>query len=154
MRAISIQEPAATLIALGEKGYKVRSWRPDFRGPLAIHVSSRYPRRLQWCASSLEVCRRLQRHGIWVPSVDLRRTLGMVIAIVDFVGAYKCEDVEEHCGIRPGTAEFELDTYEAGRFAWKFMNPRRLRSPEPAVGTKGFFFVPDALASVPMLGVN
>ncbi|MCU1330695.1 MAG: 2-oxoglutarate dehydrogenase [Bryobacterales bacterium] len=154
MRAISISEPAATLIAVGEQRFKVRSWRPEFRGPLAIHVSSRYPRRLQWRSSQIEACRRLQRHGIWVPSVELMRTLGMVIAIVDFVGAYRCEDVDQHCGIRPGSPDYELDTYEAGRFAWKFENPRRLQRPERFPGTKGFFFVPDALLAAPMVGAN
>lgn len=39
MKAITLHEPWATLLALGAKVYETRSWSPDdFRGPIAIHA--------------------------------------------------------------------------------------------------------------------
>jgi hypothetical protein len=139
------------MIALGEQRYKVRSWRPDFRGPLAIHVSRRFPQRLRWRSSQPEFSSPLLRHGI-LASCGLVPTLGKIIGIVDFVAAYRCEEVDQHCGIRRGTTEYSLDGYEPGRFAWKFENPRRLQEPRNWSGTKGFFFVPDALLQAPVIG--
>ena len=39
MKAISVIQPYAELIALGEKTIEARSWRTHYRGPLAIQAS-------------------------------------------------------------------------------------------------------------------
>lgn len=39
MRAITLMQPWASLIALGAKRYETRSWKTHYRGPLAIHSS-------------------------------------------------------------------------------------------------------------------
>ena len=38
MKAITILQPFATLIASGEKHFETRSWKTDYRGPLLIHA--------------------------------------------------------------------------------------------------------------------
>lgn len=39
MKAITVQEPWASLIAIGEKQFETRSWKTNFRGRIAIHAS-------------------------------------------------------------------------------------------------------------------
>lgn len=39
MKAISLTQPWATLVAIGAKKIETRSWRTDYRGPLAIHAA-------------------------------------------------------------------------------------------------------------------
>jgi hypothetical protein len=39
MKTISLLQPWATLVAIGEKTIETRSWRTNYRGPLAIHAS-------------------------------------------------------------------------------------------------------------------
>jgi hypothetical protein len=39
MKAISLLQPWATLVAIGAKHFETRSWSTAFRGPLAIHAS-------------------------------------------------------------------------------------------------------------------
>jgi hypothetical protein len=39
MRALSVKQPWASLIALGEKTIECRSWSTRYRGPLLIHAS-------------------------------------------------------------------------------------------------------------------
>lgn len=41
MRALSVRQPWAALIAWGEKTVEVRSWSTRYRGPLLIHASGR-----------------------------------------------------------------------------------------------------------------
>ena len=43
MKALSVKQPWANLIAAGEKTIETRTWAPDYRGPILI-VSSRSPR--------------------------------------------------------------------------------------------------------------
>ena len=38
VRAISLWQPWATLIANGHKRYETRAWRTAYRGPLLIHA--------------------------------------------------------------------------------------------------------------------
>ena len=39
MKALSLMEPWAALIAAGVKSIETRSWRTAYRGPLYIHAS-------------------------------------------------------------------------------------------------------------------
>jgi hypothetical protein len=43
MKALSLWQPWATLIALKKKQIETRSWRTTYRGPLAIHAAKSYP---------------------------------------------------------------------------------------------------------------
>lgn len=40
MRAITLTQPWATLVAIGAKRIETRSWRTSYRGPLAIHAAA------------------------------------------------------------------------------------------------------------------
>lgn len=47
MKALTLRQPWASLIPLGAKTIETRSWRTNYRGPLAIHAGSGLPRRLR-----------------------------------------------------------------------------------------------------------
>ena len=44
MKALSITQPWATLIAIGAKTIETRSWSTLYRGDLAIHAAKGFPR--------------------------------------------------------------------------------------------------------------
>ncbi len=44
MKAITLWQPWATLVALGVKTIETRSWTTAYRGPLAIHAAARRPK--------------------------------------------------------------------------------------------------------------
>ena len=50
MRALSIKEPWASLIASGEKTIETRTWKTNYRGPLLVCASKRPKRVLSGCA--------------------------------------------------------------------------------------------------------
>ncbi len=39
MKAITLWQPWATLVAIGAKRFETRSWSTHYRGPLAIHAA-------------------------------------------------------------------------------------------------------------------
>lgn len=43
LRAITLHQPWASLIALGDKNIETRGWATRYRGPLAIHAGSAIP---------------------------------------------------------------------------------------------------------------
>lgn len=42
MKALSLRQPWASLVALGVKTVETRSWSTSYRGPLAIHAATRH----------------------------------------------------------------------------------------------------------------
>ena len=44
MKAVTLYQPYASLVAIGAKKFETRSWKTSYRGPLAIHagVSEKY----------------------------------------------------------------------------------------------------------------
>jgi activating signal cointegrator 1 len=42
MKPISIHQLWASLIALSEKHYETRNWKPQHRGPILIHASKSF----------------------------------------------------------------------------------------------------------------
>lgn len=61
MKAITIKQPWATLIALGEKRFETRSWQTKYRGPIAIHAGKTIDK--EYCEYQ-PIKRALQKHGI------------------------------------------------------------------------------------------
>ncbi len=43
MKAITLHQPWATLVAVGAKRIETRSWATSYRGPLAIHAARTTP---------------------------------------------------------------------------------------------------------------
>ncbi len=46
MKAITIWQPWASLIACGAKKFETRSWATNYRGPIAIHVAKKDVRKI------------------------------------------------------------------------------------------------------------
>jgi hypothetical protein len=140
MKALTILQPWASLIAIGAKQIETRSWPTNYRGPLAIHAGKRI---------DLEITRqRLNDAGLVIVQ-DV--PLGFVIAIADLVD---CVEVKhQYCDRISGTTkliilpfkaelstskiikgnELALGDYTPGRYAWILANVRRI-DPVPAKG--------------------
>jgi hypothetical protein len=43
MKAITLHQPWATLVAIEQKKIETRSWPTSYRGPLAIHAAKTMP---------------------------------------------------------------------------------------------------------------
>lgn len=67
MKALSIKQPWANLIAQGEKTIEVRTWKTEYRGELLI-VSSQRPRIEPFgqglCIVKLLNCRQMTEHDL------------------------------------------------------------------------------------------
>ena len=119
MKALSIREPWASLIAEGIKTIELRSWKTTYRGPLLICASRGAPSREGRAAQ--------RRFGIGTCA-------GHAIAIVDLVACTPAarEDAKAACC-----------TVKEGEYAWRLENPRRI-APKPVTGRLGLFDVPNA----------
>lgn len=147
MKAISLWNPWAFLMAVGAKKNETRSWGTGYRGPLAIHAAKK------WNSELLEMCRqepfvstlsmeRPNQGGSFFFDDMLENILhfGCIVAVVDL---YDCQEIRFHN--RPHGNELYFGDYTEGRFMWMTQNVRRIANPIPFKGKQGFFDIPDAL---------
>lgn len=135
MRAISLTEPWATLMALQEKRVETRSWkipRHIIGQEVGIHAARGYP---GWASELTErepFCSSLRARGnVFVPNL----TRGRILCIVKFIGYRRTEDVR---GQLPAK-ELAFGDYSDGRFAWMTEFVRKLDEPVLVTGHQGFW---------------
>ena len=135
MKALTILQPYASLVAEQLKTIETRSWATKYRGPLAIHTGK----------SFYNGGINPSKHGITLPLHSMH--LGYVIAIVDLVDCVKisgkvtiklCGEDQLAFAVLDNGAKIEgnelaFGDYTYGRYAWILANVRRI---EP-VSAKG-----------------
>ena len=127
MKALSIRQPWAQLIAIGAKDIENRTWRTSFTGRIYIHTGQRFdPHALEWLLS----------HGVspWKSLVLHTRKLiptGGIIGEVDITG----------CVTESESLWFE------GPYGLTLANPTLYPRLVPWKGHLGLFDVPDVIAA-------
>lgn len=126
MKAISLWQPWATLMALRVKLDETRHWSTDYRGPIAIHAA----KTLDLAAAPDELCEAAIGR-FW--QKDLPR--GAIVAVGRLADIRRAEAVADHIT----RANRIAGNFAPGRFAWRIEDLRRLERPIPAVGRQGLF---------------
>lgn len=151
MRAITLWEPWASLVAIGAKTYETRSWSTSYRGPLLIHAAARPPRPVDGLGfphtDSMGTMWVLTE--AWPDPVDgsnlhafpVRR--GVVVAVANIADVIPTESVPPDDLERQG----RFGDYTPGRFAWRLEDIRELEEPVPARGRQGLWVPSNDLVS-------
>lgn len=134
MKAITIKQPWATLIALGEKQFETRSWKTKYRGPLAIHAGKSVDK---------EACEEM-----WIKDVLAEYGIkswkqlptGVILATTELKECYEVElnFCDNAVCLKDGPTlnglEVKFGYYDEGRYAWHLTNLEVLTDPIPAKG--------------------
>lgn len=131
---LSIYQPWAQLIALGEKRFETRTWMAGWhRGLLGIHVSKRWTHEERYFLTQPFYRDALARHGYG--NGELPR--GCLLAVVNLRAIFHVEDMRHD--LTPQEEAF--GNYADGRWAWLMENARLLPEPIPMNGKTGLFKV-------------
>ncbi len=136
LRALTVKDPWATLIAIGAKQIETRSYRTRHRGPIAIHSSKAFSREDQELCFQEPVRGALERAGIRFPT-DMPR--GAIIAVAEAAACAQVpggQDWEEDI---PPEPERSFGFYSPNRWMWRLANIRRLTEPVPCRGMLGLW---------------
>lgn len=148
MKAITIQQPFASLRVSGVKEFETRSWATNYRGPVAIHAAAgmrsknallkEFPNIFEAAGMSYEEMQKLPR--------------GCVLATAELVNVWRV--CNNGCMLRPTheldsdpwtdficptVKEPQLGFWQDGNFAWELANIKPLDTPIPAKGQLGFW---------------
>jgi hypothetical protein len=128
IKAISLYQPYATLIAIEAKRIETRGWSTNYRGPLAIHV----------CKKQSKEYRELEKtkffKGALYPNGNYLypwASCGCVLAIVDLMDCFK---ITGHRCFQISEQEKAFGNYTLGRFMLMLENVKKLDKPIPAIG--------------------
>lgn len=133
MKTITLIQPWASLIALGEKKIETRSWKTNYRGPLLIHAGMKVEHDLCRQHPFIDV---LLKHGIVFKD---QISTGVIIAKCELIDCLKITHEDEVFAqlendyVVEGN-EYYFGDYTPGRFAWLLDNVEILKSPIPAKG--------------------
>lgn len=132
MRALTLWQPWATLIAIGAKTMETRHWATAYRGPLLIHAG-------KTCAPWQDdpPFARLVRAALEAAGLDASAPLpaGSLLAVVTVAG---CVPVELAL---PSPQERRFGNFTAGRYAWLLADVRPF-DPIAAPGKQGLWECP------------
>jgi len=153
MKAITIWQPWASLIACGAKKFETRSWATKYRGPIAIHAAKK---------DVYSIINKLPPDvAFYIPCVmkrvyktdskiqeRLAGVQGCIIATAELTNCFHivsnpdfgiCASVESQdpYGLRyiiPSQREMLFGDWTPGRYAWQLANVKMLPEPIPAKG--------------------
>src|SRR2546429_7777378 len=140
MKALTLTQPWATLVAIGAKRIETRSWKTSYCGPLATPAAKKYPRTAQMVAISSPFIEPLNRAG-YLPDIPL----GAVVAICHLTNCIPVEVVDNASNVfgvslEPlSERERAFGDYSPGRFAWILEAVKPLPQPIPAKGALGLW---------------
>lgn len=131
MKAITIWQPWAQLVAIGAKEYETRTWAHSYRGPVAIHAG----KRKQWDGMVIpcEPFRTPLRDAGIVTYTSL--ALGCVVAVGELTAIYATREL----WLKLNRQERAFGDFTPGRYAWRIQNVRLLEEPIPVSGKQGLW---------------
>ena len=168
MKALSLWQPWATLLAGGAKRCETRGWATRHRGPLLVHAAKHWTRELFTLCGTDPFRAALARLG-YPPDVPEKRRgtfaprglpFGVIVGRVDVVACVPSEDVgamdiegdpcywpghPTYFPLQLSPTERAFGDYSPGRFAFLCENAVLFKTPIPYRGEQGLFNVPDDL---------
>lgn len=125
MKAITIRQPWAHLIAAGVKRVENRSWPTAHRGPLAIHAAK--------ISAGIDAATlaEMELRGIVIPPAATL-AYGAIVAIVNVVDCVAWEDLPR---------DLADDPFAVGPFCW-ILEDARAVEPVPIRGKLGLWECP------------
>lgn len=151
MRALTLTQPWASLVAIGAKRFETRGWPTPVRGPIAIHAGKNLApvggKRGLRAECQREPFRGILAHaGLGATNLPL----GQIIAAANIVDCVPTERALEGIrtstrigGIRPAPYEAFFGDYDEGRYAFILEDTRVLEKPITIRGHQQFWRLPD-----------
>jgi activating signal cointegrator 1 len=143
MKALTLWQPWATLVAMEMKRIETRCWATKHRGELAIHAAAKLPPKWLGASSRTDPFRdeladifgvrrdRDDRAGKHVDDILRGLPYGKVVCIVNLLEIEETSDMLREI---VSTRERIFGNYEDGRYAWRL---EMIEVFEPAIPAKG-----------------
>lgn len=134
MKALSLWQPWATLVALEVKTYETRSWGTDYRGPLLICSTKTFNKECRELSQQAPFNVALHAGG-YLTVDDL--PLGAAVCLANLVEVTPTREMLFLDKL--GKIERHFGDFSLGRFAWGLADVQVLPTPIPVKGKQGLW---------------
>lgn len=137
MKVLSMIQPWASLFVLREAKYETRSWKTNYRGPLAIHTSKKMDKDTLSYAAIQSL---LGKHGYTKENLPT----GKIIAVCRLENCLRVtENNETWAVLEDGQVvsgnDYFLGDFKVGGYAWEVQDMKMLDEFIPAKGQLGLW---------------
>jgi hypothetical protein len=142
LKAISLWQPWATLLAAGVKTWETRGWATSVNGVVAIHSAKRRTMDQKFSWGHFQAIPEVRVLGDWDSPVDY--PFGAIVGVGHLTRCVQMNEDNLGTPEKPGIwSEFEkaFGDYRVGRWAWRFEYTQRFHRAIPCAGQQGFFEV-------------
>jgi hypothetical protein len=128
MKALTIYQPWATLVAIGAKKIETRSWQTRYRGPLAIHAALN--KRFCDMKSKDYICGNDPFRSVLTEEWKDRHDpldfmpLGAIVATCSL---YSCLPISHDLKAYLSARDLAFGDYTEGRFMWILENIKKIK---------------------------
>jgi hypothetical protein len=141
VKALSLRQPWATLVAIGAKQIETRSWSTTHRGIIAIHAATKFPRACRTLAHETEPFRSVISHAALPGEWEEHLPLGAILATARLEHCYR---FDKHPAPRVASYsdaphELVFGDFSPGRFGFVLRDLVILLAPIPARGALGLW---------------
>lgn len=135
MKAITLWEPWATLVALKIKRWETRSWWTGYRGPLAIHAAGKRSFHSHYMKAA--------QTSITAPDLKIEDlSFGAIVAVCELTD---CIEMTHKMIMEIIEIERMVGDWYEGRYAWNLENVRALEEPIEVLGKQGLWVLPPSI---------
>lgn len=139
MKAITVWQPWAQLLAEGKKHDETRSWRTNYRGEILIHAAKKpysQTERLMTAESRKKIRDTLGLGFVnWREKIPTGVIIGKAILTdCKLIDQTYHDFIKELC-----PEEFLYGDFTVGRYAWRLEKPQLFKNPIPASGKQGLW---------------
>ena len=121
MKALTVKQPWATLIAEGMKEYEFRSWKTNYRGKLLIHAGAGIDK---------DAMKKFKHLNLEYPSKK-------IVALVDLEDCLYLDEKLNEKIVNSGNIAYGT-SYKEG-YAWKLSNIKKIEKQETINGKLGLW---------------
>jgi activating signal cointegrator 1 len=136
MKALSLTQPWATLVATGEKTIETRGWRTNYRGLVAVHAAKGFPRWAKDLIFQDYFKESLATHH-YLENAQL--PTGAIIGFVKIENCFSTAFIRQTQS--DNEKELAFGDYSTGRWGWILTEPRTVK-PVQCRGALGLWEVP------------
>lgn len=144
MKAISLWQPWATLMALGLKTVETRHWATSYRGILVITAAKKWSKETErFCAEHAQIASALAEHNVTIG--DLKANMGKAVCSVILRDCISTNTDSSHILSIAGVEQLGFGNYERNRYMWVTDTLLRFPKPIEVVGRQGLWNLPQSV---------
>jgi hypothetical protein len=149
VKALSLTQPWASLVAIGAKRIETRSWATHYRGPVAIHAAKGFPRECRDLVGVEPFRSALLAgiaHGRLARHESGELPLGAIVAVARLTSCLRfTPDVVAQLEAKYGAVEMAFGAFGTGRYGFVLEGVQALETPIPCKGALGIWQVPSEI---------